>query len=155
MTGLAWIFGLPCIAFPLQPHSCPSNPQTLWHAPYPREMQLRLCAVPVQRPLLEGLLRHCLSQRWLAAAEALGELGCPRVALRTGQLGYSGGWQGATSLSSLLSHCSLLAQLVTEAASASAAVTVAGPAPSDKKASAAAVLMCTLVCQLAGCTCIL
>lgn len=46
-----------------------------------REMQLQLCAVPVQRPLLQGLLRHCLAGRWLAAAEELeqGESGISMV----------------------------------------------------------------------------
>ena len=38
-------------------------------------VQCSLCAVPVQRPLLEGLLRHCLADRWLAAAEEQGERG--------------------------------------------------------------------------------
>ena len=32
-----------------------------------RELQLRVCAVPLHRRLLEGLLRHCLANRWLQA----------------------------------------------------------------------------------------
>ena len=38
-----------------------------------RQVQRRLCCVPVQRLLLEGLLRHSLADRWLAAAAAQGE----------------------------------------------------------------------------------
>ena len=53
------------------------SPLAHWFACPPpcRDIQLRMCAVPVQRPLLEGLLRHCLAERWLAAAEQLGERG--------------------------------------------------------------------------------
>ncbi len=39
-----------------------------------REVQRRQCCVPVQRLLLEGLLRHSLADRWLAAAAEQGGL---------------------------------------------------------------------------------
>ncbi|KAL4433821.1 hypothetical protein ABPG75_000262 [Micractinium tetrahymenae] len=34
-----------------------------------RELQAHFCTVPLQRRLLEGLLRHCLADRWAQAAE--------------------------------------------------------------------------------------
>lgn len=82
---LSFPFNFRVLSLCVRNHTCDTDltftskpsPVAHWFAfpPPCRDIQLRMCAVPVQRPLLEGLLRHCLAERWLAAAEEQGENG--------------------------------------------------------------------------------